>query len=332
MNQKFLNFMRGMAGQRLAVAVSGGVDSVCLLCWLAQIGADITCLHVNHGLRANAETETQYVRDLCARLGVPCQIFYWTGEKPATGIEAAARTARYRFMTDWCRENNMYALLTAHQADDQIETFLMNLGRGSGLYGLAAMRRVSTRDGVRIVRPLLDVPRAELKKYCDDNEIKYFMDEMNDDAHYTRVRIRQNRHLLSEKLGISDARILLAVQNLGRVRDALDEQIAQMVASVTNNRRAVFSDSFLFDPAPDVRLKLLGTLIQKIGGDEYQPRLNSLSNALDKLTHDCKFTLGHCTIRRLRDRILIVPEGSKTSFRTRYGKQKSKSEQQIKKE
>ena len=99
-----------------------------------------------------------------------------------------------------------------------------------------------------------------------------------------------------------------------------------MVASVTNNQRAVFIDSFLFDPAPDIRLKLLGTLIQKIGGDEYQPRLNSLSNALDKLQHDCKFTLGHCTIRRLGNRILIVPEGSKTSFRTRHGKSKSESE------
>ena len=310
---------------RLAVAVSGGVDSVCLLCWLARMGMDITCLHVNHGLRANAETETQYVRDLCKKLNVPCKIFYWTDTKPATGIEAAARTARYKFMTNFCRENKMDALLVAHQADDQIETFLMNLGRGSGLYGLAAMRRVSYRDSVQIVRPLLDVSRAELRHYCDDNGIKYFMDEMNSDPHYTRVRIRQNRHLLSTELGISDARILLAIKNLGRVRDALDSEIGEMVSSVINNNRAMFSDSFLFDPAPDVGLKLLGTLIQKIGGNEYQPRLNSLSSALSKLQHDCKFTLGHCTIRRLGPRILIVPEGSKTSFRTRYGKSKSNS-------
>ena len=324
MNQNFLDFIADYRAHRMAVAVSGGVDSVCLLCWLAAVGADIVCLHVNHGLRKNAETETDYVRDLCKKLGVPCEIFYWTDDKPETGIEAAARTARYKFMTDFCHENNIEILLTAHQADDQIETFLMNLGRGSGLYGLAAMRRVTWRDGIKIVRPLLYVPRAELKKYCDDNGIKYFMDEMNSDPHYTRVRIRQNRHLLSEKLGISDARILLAVQNLGRVRDALDDEIGQMTASVmTDTRRAVFDETFLFDPAPDIRLKLLGTLIQKIGGDEYQPRLNSLSNALDKLQHDCKFTLGHCTIRRLGTRILIVPEGQKTSFRTRHGKQKS---------
>ena len=325
MNQKFVDFMHKYAGTRLAVAVSGGVDSVCLLCWMAQIGANVICLHVNHGLRANAEIETEYVRHLCHKLGVECKIFYWTGDKPSTGLEAAARDARYKFMTDFCHENNIDALVTAHQADDQIETFFMNLGRGSGLYGLAAMRPVTYRDGVKILRPLLNVPRTELKKFCDDNGIKYFTDEMNRDPHYTRVRIRQNRHLVGEKLGISDARILLAIQNLGRVRDAIDARVAEMVASVTNNRRAMFVDSFLFDQSPDIRLKLLGTLVQKIGGNEYQPRLNSLSNALDNLQHDCKFTLGHCTLRRLGEKILIVPEGSKTSFRTRYGKTKSAS-------
>ena len=322
MNQNFVNFMREYSDQKLAVAVSGGVDSVCLLCWIAQLRKDVVCLHVNHGLRANADIETEYVKDLCNKLGVSCQIFYWKGEKPVAGLEAAAREARYKLMTDFCIENGIDAILVAHHADDQIETFLMNLGRGSGLYGLSAMRPVSWRNGVKIVRPLLKVHRAELKKYCDDNGIKYFMDEMNDDPHYTRVRIRQNRHLLSEKLGISDDRILLAIENLGRIRDTLDSEVENYIAQVLDERRALFSDSFLFDQAPDVRLKFLGTLIQRIGGDEYQPRLNSLSNALDKLKTDCKFTLGHCTIRRLGQRILVVPEGAKTSFRKRHGRQK----------
>ena len=282
---------------------------------------------MNHGLRANADIETEYVKDLCKKLGVGCQIFYWTGEKPVNGLEAAAREARYKLMTDYCQENGIDALLVAHHADDQIETFLMNLGRGSGLYGLSAMRTESWRSGVKIVRPLLKVYRKEIKKYCEDNNIKYFQDEMNDDPHYTRVRIRQNRHLLYDKLGISDDRILLAIENLARVRDALDAEVENYIVQVLSERRAVFSDSFLFDQSPDVRLKFLGTLIQRIGGDEYQPRLNSLSNALNKLTSDCKFTLGHCTVRRLGQRILIVPEGAKTSFRKRHGKQKKQKDE-----
>ena len=326
MNQNFIEFMRDYRDCRMAVAVSGGVDSVCLLCWVVALGMNVVCLHVNHGLRANAETESQYVRDLCARLGVPCHVFYWTADKPTSGVEAAARTARYNFMTAFCHANNINVLLTAHQADDQIETFLMNLGRGSGLYGLAAMRRVSVRDGINIVRPLLDVPRAELQQYCDDNGIKYFTDEMNQDDQYTRVRIRQNRHVMTDMLGITDARILLAINNLGRTRDAIDNKIAELASTVIDSRRAMFTDSFLFDLAPEIRLKLLGTLIQKIGGDTYQPRLNSLSNALRNLQRDCKFTLGHCTLRRLGTRILIVPEGEKTSFRTKKWKTKIKKQ------
>ncbi len=326
MNQKFKDFMSKYSDEKLAVAVSGGVDSVCLLHWLSQLRKDFICLHVNHGLRKNAEVETQYVKDLCKELGVRCQTFYWLGEKPVSGLEAAAREARYKMMTDFCKDNGITTLLVAHHADDQIETFLMNLGRGSGLYGLSAMRAVSWRNGIKIIRPLLKVYRKEIKKYCDENKIKYFMDEMNEDPHYTRVKIRQNRHLLNDALGISDDRILLAIENLGRIRDTLDEETEKNVSQVLEDRRAVFSDSFLFDQAPDVRLKFLGTLIQRIGGDEYQPRLNSLSNALDKLHADCKFTLGHCTIRRLGQRILIVPEGAKTTFRKRHGRQKQKDE------
>ncbi len=322
MNDKFTDFIRNYSDKPIAVAVSGGVDSVCLLVWLAKCGMNVTALHVNHGLRPVANTESEYVADLCQKLHVPCKIFYWNGDKPSTGLEAAARNARYKFMTDWCHENGVDTLMLAHQADDQIETFLMNLGRGSGLYGLAAMARESYRDGIKLVRPLLNIYRCELKKYCDDNNIKYFSDEMNDDEQYTRVRIRKNRYVLSEKLGIEDNRILLAVENLARVRDAIALDIDAMIDAVSCRGGAMFSDSFLFDQTPDIRLKFIGTLIQKIGGDDYQPRLKSLTSALDRLSNDCKFTLGHCTVRRLKDKILIVPEGAKTTFRKRNEKTK----------
>ena len=320
MNEKFLDFIQKFSGARWAVAVRGGVDSVCLLHWLVSAGMNVTALHVNHHLRPSAGLEAQYVADICKLLDVPCHIFDWSSEKPQTGLEAAARTARYKFMTDFCHENSIDALVVAHQADDQIETFLMNLARGSGITGLSAMREISYRDGVKIIRPLLDVYRSELIEYCDRNKIKYFHDEMNDDENYTRVKIRKNRHLLASQLGISDDRILLAIKNLARARDALDEDITSRVNSVSYNEYALFSDSFLFDVPPHIGLKSLGMLIQNIGGDEYQPRLNSLNFALSNLHSDCKFTLGHCTIRRFKNQILIVPEGAKTSIRKKNEK------------
>ena len=321
MNKNFVNFMRKYAGHKIAVAVSGGVDSVALLYWMAEIArGDIVCLHVNHGLRAAAETETQYVRDLCKKLSVPCHIFYWDGEKPETGVEDAARLARYKMMTDFCHENGIEFIATAHQADDQIETFLMNLARGSGVYGLAAMRGESLMNGIKIIRPMLWVFRRELRGYCDSRGIKYFSDEMNDDPHYTRVRIRQNRHLLAEKLGISDERILKAIQNLGRVRGERELNLGALVRRVVRGNRAMFDETFLFDLGDDIRLKFIGTIIRRIGGDRYLPRLESIVRAVDMLRADCKFTLGHCTVRRFGDQILVVPEGEKTSFRKRHGK------------
>jgi len=322
MNQKFADFIAKYKGSKMAVAVSGGVDSMCLLYWLHEIKADVICLHVNHKLRPEADTETEYVKEICEKLDIPCKIFYWDDEKPSTGLEAAAREARYKMMTDYCHENNIEYLLTAHQSDDQIETFLMNLSRGSGLYGLAAMMPESNRNGIKILRPLLNVSRDEIKKYCDNNNIRYFVDSMNSDEHYTRVKIRKNRHLLNDDLGISDARILLAIQNLSRTREWMDKYIDMRIEMVIRSWGALFVASFLFDEAEEIRLKFLGTLIQKIGGDIYPIRLNSLQMALSKLSADCKFTLGHCTIRRLNDRILIVPEGKRTSFRKRHEKRK----------
>ncbi len=331
MNEKFLDFVRKYSAQRVAVAVSGGVDSMCLLYWLTEQKMDIVALHVHHHLRDVADDEAKHVQATCDMLGVPCHIFHWNAEKPVTGIEAAARNARYKFMTDFCHENNIDVLMVAHQADDQIETFLMNLARGSGVVGLAGIQAESYRDGIKIARPLLGVFRRELVQYCDENKIKYFNDEMNFDDKYMRVKIRQNRHLLADKLGISDDRILLAVDNLGRARDALENDVAKRVQSVLYDGYALFGDSFLFDVPCHIGLKLLGMLIQTIGGDEYQPRLNSLKFALSKLRDNCQFTLGHCTIRRYGNQILVVPEGAKTSIRKKNEKIKRLQKKQINK-
>ena len=320
MNEKFLNFVRNLQDKRVAVAVSGGVDSMCLMHWLTATNMDIVALHVNHHLRDAADVEANHVVQECKKLGIECHVFDWNEHKPTTGLEAAARNARYKFMTDWCHENGVETLMIAHQADDQIETFLMNLGRGSGVVGLAGIQPTTYRDGIKIVRPLLNVFRRELVEYCDAHNIKYFQDEMNYDDKYTRVKIRQNRHLMLEKLGISDERILLAMENLGRARDALDSDVNERVKSVMYDGYALFTDSFLFDVPPHISLKFLGMLIQAVGGNEYQPRLNSLNFALTRLRDNCQFTLGHCTIRRFKQQILIVPEGAKTSIRKKNEK------------
>ena len=182
MNRNFIisleKFDRKHPGETYAVAVSGGADSLALLYWMKEAGFPVVALTVDHKLRAESANEAKYVADVCDKIGIRHQILEWVGEKPKTGLEEAARKARYDLMLEYAKKNNIGVLMTAHHADDQIETFLMNLGRGSGIYGLAGVREEMERDGVIIFRPLLKVPRAELQKYCTLNKIKYFNDEM----------------------------------------------------------------------------------------------------------------------------------------------------------
>jgi tRNA(Ile)-lysidine synthase len=149
---------------RLAVAVSGGPDSLALL-WLAAttFPGRVAALTVDHGLRAAASAEAGGVATLCAGLDVPHKTLSWTGDKPQTNLQAAARAARYALMGAWCVANGTAMLLTAHHADDQAETLVMRLQRGSGSSGLAGIRAARPlMPGVTLVRPLLSVRRAEL--------------------------------------------------------------------------------------------------------------------------------------------------------------------------
>lgn len=318
MNPKFLDFIQKYKDTPVALAISGGVDSVALMNWYAASGLAAVILHVNHKLRPESEIEAEYVKSAAKNLGMKCEILEWTGKKPKTGIEAAARNARYELMINWCRKNNVSVLMTAHQADDQIETFLMNLGRGSGVYGLAGIRSESERNGIIIARPLLNVFRTELENWCDLNKIKYFKDSMNEDENFTRVKIRKNRHVLKSKLGISDDRILLATENLSRARDALEQIVNHQLSNVKfDGKRAFFSATTLFSLPDELQLKFIGELIKIVSGAKYSPRLNEIERLQDKLSNDTISTLSNCIIRRFGDKILIAPIGESTSFRNK---------------
>jgi tRNA(Ile)-lysidine synthase len=359
MNSSFLDFIQKYKTEPVALAVSGGVDSIALMHWYAQVGAPAVVLHVNHHLRPESKVESEYVAATATALGLRCVILDWAGDKPIAGLEAAARKARYALMLDWCLKNNVEVLMTAHQADDQIETFLMNLGRGSGVYGLGGIRAESERNGIVIARPLLRVFRRELQDWCDSHNVKYFKDAMNDDENFTRVKIRKNRHLLRDNLGISDERILLAIDNLSRAREALESETNVLLNSLQcapperggSGRSPVggadnfdirqpppvaadtatapplgggtrFPASRLFSMPAELRLKFLGQTLKKVSGSEYSPRLRDIIRLLEKLSGDTIATLSGCSIRRLGDRILITKEGESISFREKEKKRK----------
>jgi len=177
---------------RLAVAVSGGPDSLGLLAMAAEAWPGrLTALTVDHGLRAEAVAEAAQVTALCAAREIPHQVLRWDGPHPSSNIQAGARTARYRLMADWCAAARTPYLLTAHHEEDQAETLLMRLARGSGLAGLSGIRRqrpLST--SVLLVRPALTLPRAALAAAAHAAGWLPLVDPSNTDPRHNRTHAR----------------------------------------------------------------------------------------------------------------------------------------------
>ena len=178
------------------LAVSGGPDSVALM-WLAarwRRGADARPAarrgHRRSWLAPEAAREARDVKRLARALELPHRTLRWTGAKPKTGLPAAAREARYRLLAQAARASGATHILTAHTRDDQAETLLMRMLRGSGIAGLSAMARETERDGVSLARPLLEVPKSQLIATLKKARIGFADDPTNRDIAFTRPRLR----------------------------------------------------------------------------------------------------------------------------------------------
>ena len=205
---------------RLAVAVSGGPDSLALLLLAAEaFPGRIYALTVDHGIRTAAAVEAAAVAAICTARGIGHATLRWTGPKPAANLQAAARAARYALMAEWCAAQGTGLLLTAHHADDQAETLLMRLARGAGSGGLTGIRPCRVIDhGVRLVRPLLGVRRAELAEIAQAAGLSAADDPSNRDPHYDRTAARA---ALAQVPWLDPARLAASAAHLADAEAAL---------------------------------------------------------------------------------------------------------------
>jgi tRNA(Ile)-lysidine synthetase-like protein len=275
-----------------ALAVSGGPDSMALMHlaarWLTLKGrtpASIAVLTVDHGLRPEAAEEAAFVATRAARLGFAHATLAWAGQKPKTGIQAAAREARYRLMTAYACEHGIGCLVTAHTEDDQAETFLMRLRRGSGLDGLAAMAAVSERGGVPIVRPLLGLSKARLNAYLRSLGVPFASDPSNSNVTFERVRLRHAMKALAAA-GIARPALALSASRLGRSRDALAstaDEFLQRHFRVTSLGQAQIGLEPFLELAPEIALRVLSRALALTGGKEEPPRMAKVERLLNGL-------------------------------------------------
>lgn len=323
------------AAPALVLAVSGGPDSIALM-WLAvrwraalSRGPDLLAVTVDHGLRPESGREAREVKRLAHALGVPHRTMRWTGEKPTSGVPAAARAARYRLLAAAGRQSGASHILTAHTRDDQAETLLMRLLRGSGIGGLAAMARQSERDGVFIARPFLNVSKSRLIATLEKAKIGYADDPTNRDIRFTRPRIRavieglsaeggdaRNLARLASRLARANAAIEILADGAARYLDLRDRRGSPPIGGEVSPNASFEAEAFAALPE-EIRLRLLLRAIDRFGHEgpaelgKVEALLAVLDGALRPATEKrqlrLKQTLAGAVISLARGRIVIAP-------------------------
>jgi tRNA(Ile)-lysidine synthase len=264
----------------LILAVSGGPDSTSLM-WLAARWRDglekppkLIAVTVDHGLRKESGREARAVARLAQSLNVEHFTLRWTGRKPKTGIQEAARHARYRLLSEEAHRHNAMHILTAHTLDDQAETLLFRMARGSGVSGLAGIRwfdgiPVSGAKPANLVRPLLGVPKARLIATLKAAKVPYVVDPSNRDPRFTRPRLRKLMRALAQE-GLTAERLGKLAKRIERLEEALFTTLNAAQIAVCPGPWAegaplsAEAEAFLQLPH-EVGLRLLGRMIAFAG-------------------------------------------------------------------
>ena len=274
------------AGDIFAVGVSGGADSMALLRLLhAKVGKNIVAFTVEHGLRPESMSEAEWVHKECEKLGIHHHILRWEGDKPKTRIEEKARDARYDLLFNACREHGCRYLCLAHNLGDNVETFLMRLGKASGVEGLASIREVSERGGITILRPMLSFSRERIAATNKALKQKWVDDPSNWSDEFERVRWRKFLPELA-KMGLTAEAIAGAIKKQREVADFLEE--------ICDDFRLEFSyispmgfgkinkEAFVILP-DEHAIRILRNMLWKIGDAGYPPSPFSLRTLTRKI-------------------------------------------------
>ena len=301
----------------LAIAVSGGADSLALCLraagWARRRRGVATALVVDHGLRPGSSGEARQVAAWLAARDIPVQVLTWHGQIPDRAIQEAARRTRYRLMTDWCRDHGVLHLLLGHHQEDQAETVLMRLARGSGVDGLAAMSAVVETAAVRLLRPLLDVAPALLRETLRRRGQPWIEDPSNQDPRFSRARLRAARRELAEA-GDTSPGLASAAQRFGIARQDVEHRTAEVLARSCRLDRAGFAHlrrDLIARASDDVALRALGRVIACVGGREHLPatdKVERLRAAVVSTDRGGARTLGGCRIVFGHEAILVCRE------------------------
>ncbi len=277
--------LEGLRPKSLGLAVSGGGDSMAMLHllapWARVRGIALRVATVDHGLRPQAAEEAALVRRESAALGLVHDTLAWRGWSGQGNLQHEARAARHRLLAGWAREHGLEAVALGHTRDDQAETLLMRLARGSGVDGLSAMQPLRRHGGATWLRPLLGIGRAELRAWLRAEGISWAEDPSNEDRRFERVRVRKALDTLAG-LGITREDLAATAERMQRARAALDHYTHEAARAIVRLQ----AGDVLIAAAPlaalpeEIRLRLVAHSLCRVSSADYRPRLQPLTEAL----------------------------------------------------
>ena len=301
----------------IAIAVSGGADSMALLHllkrWTSANGVALTALTVDHELRAESAAEAKQVGTWCADMGVAHEILIWSGEKPRRRIQEVARRERYALLQDWCVRTGIADLFVGHSRNDQAETFLFRMSRGSGPEGLSGMPLVNQRDCISVIRPLLNIERSRLETTLRLAGQEWIDDPGNADERFARVRVRQKVKLL-ESHGVPVSTVSETARifaNLRRIRETCVSAMATRSVTLYPEGYADIDRRELKNVNNETAIGIVSALLKLIGGRDFAPkraRQATLCRALVDPGKNFVRTLGSCVIAAEGDRVRLWRE------------------------
>lgn len=308
-------------GDTVAIAVSGGADSMALTVllqqWAKRHHKQVLALTVDHAIRKESAQEAQQVRSWLTQQGIQHDILTWVGEIPTSNIQEQARNIRYDLMEERCKQKGVSTLCLAHHQDDQAETILMRCMRGSGVNGLCGMRPISHYRRLVLLRPLLAIPKQRLEQTLKEHQAEWIEDPSNQNLQFTRVQVREflaKNPLAEGDPALFKKRLCDIGAHMQRVKSLLDELTDMAERQVTyHSKQATFSVKHLQALHPEIALRLLARILMRVSQAEKPPRFEKLTALYEGLqaAPSVVRTLHGCQLNKQQDTVTCNQEPKK---------------------
>ena len=322
-NKLVKTFDQYAISQKIAIAVSGGIDSMVLM-KISSLSKkidskNIHILAIDHNLRKGSKEEALFVKKEASKLGFKTSILTWKGKKPKSGIQEKARKKRYNLLFDYCKKNNISDLFFAHHLDDQIENFIFRMFRGSGIVGLTSFSNYSKRNNINIIRPLIEIPKSDLVLFAKKQKIEWIEDPSNSNSDFDRVKIRNVLQNFYDD-GFDKRLFLKSISKLKSINEDIEYLIEDYIAKyieIYENIYVSIKREFFNNSPREIQMRVIKNCISFFAPEKfYSPKDLKISNILDWIKNNPQIdskTLGGTLFKKNNNVIILYKEVKKLS-------------------